>query len=86
MQSVVGSAESLIAVKEDAPLEYRPSSSGPLTARTSVGHRQAGSLAGAAHSRKNIWSNLRSTQAGQESAEEFKSISRPDWILITKES
>jgi len=52
----------------------------------SVGHPQVGSLAGAAHSRKNIWSNQWSAQAGQESAEEFKSKSWPDWILITKES
>ena len=60
--------------------------SGTANAAKSDGHPQAGSLAGAAHSRKNIWSNQWSAQAGQESAEEFKSKSWPDWILTTKES
>jgi hypothetical protein len=86
IQSVVGSVESLISVREDATLEYRLSHSDLLTAHRSVGHQQAGSLAGAAHSRNNIWSNQRSAQAGQESAVEFKSKSWPDWILSTKES
>lgn len=85
MQSVVGSVESLTPVREDATLEYRPSHSGLLTTQSSVGHLQAGSLAGAAHSRNNIWSNQRSAQAGQESAVEFKSKSWPDWVLSTKE-
>lgn len=86
IQSVVGSVEPLLSGREDATLEYRLSHSGPLTAQSSVGHQQAGSLAGAAHSRKNIWSNQRSAQAGQKSAVEFKSKSWPDWILSTKES
>lgn len=69
-----------------APMEHRLPFLKPLTPYLYGGHRLVGSLAGAAHSRKDIWSNQWSAQAGQKSAEEFKSKSWPDWILICKES
>ena len=84
MRRIERSVEGRFADRLDATVKYFPWRCIRLTFGNPKGHLQVGSLAGAAQARKDSSPDQRSTHAGQDSALEFKGISRLDGILNSK--